>query len=99
VLGRKLELVVYDDRSDPATAARLYSTVPHRRHKPERLIDSVLLALQSATRDQVAVIVSANCAAFITSTPCRRRPAKCRTLSVTTTDTSARRAISAMWLS
>jgi branched-chain amino acid transport system substrate-binding protein len=24
VLGRKLELVVYDDRSDPATAARLY---------------------------------------------------------------------------
>ena len=24
VLGRKLELVIYDDRSDPATAARLY---------------------------------------------------------------------------
>ena len=24
VLGRKLELVVYDDRSDPATAVRLY---------------------------------------------------------------------------
>ena len=48
---------------------------------------------------QVAVIVSANCVAFMTSTPCRRKSAKCRTLYVTTTDTWATRAISAMWAS
>ena len=29
--GRPIEFVIYDDRSDPATAARLYETSDHQR--------------------------------------------------------------------
>src|SRR6266851_5884067 len=49
VLGRKLELVVYDDGSDPATAVRLYEKLI-----TQNKVDLVLAPLSNAITDAVA---------------------------------------------
>ena len=49
VLGRKLELVVYDDRSDPATAVRLYEQLI-----TQDKVDLVLGPTSSLVTDAVA---------------------------------------------
>ena len=50
VLGRKLELVVYDDRSDPATAVRLYEKLI-TQDKVDLVLGPITLRITNAVAD------------------------------------------------